>query len=145
ILVWSPLAGGLLSGKFRRGEAGPEGSRHFQRAHREPPIHDEDALSAIVDTLVSVAEARRASAATVALAWLLGRPGVSSIITRAATTERWQRRPAAGQTQHPPDGDCGRGADPPPPPLLYPYWHQAWTAKDRLSAADLTLLGPHIT
>jgi diketogulonate reductase-like aldo/keto reductase len=30
------------------------------------------------------------------------------------------------------------------PPLLYPYWHQAWTAKDRLGPADLTLLGPHI-
>jgi hypothetical protein len=30
------------------------------------------------------------------------------------------------------------------PPLIYPYWHQANTASDRLSAADLTLLGPHI-
>src|SRR5437868_1065451 len=68
ILVWSPLAGGLLSGKFRRGDSGPEGSRHFKRAHREPPIYDETALSAIVDTLVSIADARGASAATVALA-----------------------------------------------------------------------------
>ena len=30
------------------------------------------------------------------------------------------------------------------PPLLYPYWHQAWTAKDRLGAADLALLGPYL-
>ena len=43
ILVWSPLAGGLLSGKFRGG-TGPEGTRHFNRAHREPPIYDEGRL-----------------------------------------------------------------------------------------------------
>src|SRR6516164_5510089 len=63
ILVWSPLAGGLLSGKFRGG-TGPEGTRHFNRAHREPPIYDEGRLSAIVDTLLSVAEARGIPAAS---------------------------------------------------------------------------------
>src|SRR5204863_147591 len=90
ILVWSPLAGGLLSGKFRRGDTGPEGSRHFKRVHREPPIYDEEALSAVVDTLISVADARGASPATVALAWLLGRPGVSSVIVGARTEQQFK-------------------------------------------------------
>ena len=41
ILVWSPIAGGLLSGKFRRGKKGPEGSRHFALKWKEPPIYDD--------------------------------------------------------------------------------------------------------
>ena len=43
-LVWSPLAGGLLTGKYKRGEAGPEGSRHFERKWKNPPIYDEEKL-----------------------------------------------------------------------------------------------------
>ena len=43
-IVWSPLAGGLLTGKFRRGESGPSGSRHFERKWKNPPIYDEEKL-----------------------------------------------------------------------------------------------------
>ena len=71
ILVWSPLAGGLLSGKYRRGQDMPEGSRHLTDWN-EPPVHDEDQLYDIVDVLVEIAEARGVSAAQVALAWTLG-------------------------------------------------------------------------
>ena len=73
IMVWSPLAGGLLSGKYRRGQAAPEGTRHFQN-WGEPPVHDEDKLYDTIEVLVEIAEARGVSAAEVALAWLLGRP-----------------------------------------------------------------------
>jgi aryl-alcohol dehydrogenase-like predicted oxidoreductase len=142
ILVWSPLAGGLLSGKFRGG-GGPEGSRHFKRAHREPPIHDEEALSAIVDTLVAVAEARGASPATVALAWLLARPGVTSVIIGGRNEEQFKDNLAAGELKLT-EEELKRLDEVSRPPLLYPYWHQAWSAKDRLSPADLSLLAPHI-
>ena len=143
ILVWSPLAGGPLSGKFRGGDAGPAGSRHFQRAHREPPIHDEEALSAIVDTLVAVAEARGASPATVALAWLLARPGVTSVIIGGRNEEQFKANLAAGELKLT-EEELKRLDEVSRPPLLYPYWHQAWSAKDRLSPADLSLLAPHI-
>jgi aryl-alcohol dehydrogenase-like predicted oxidoreductase len=143
ILVWSPLAGGLLSGKFRGGETGPEGSRHFKRAHREPPIYDEAALSAIVDTLVSLAEARGASPATVALAWLLARPGITSVIIGARNEQQFKDN-LAGAELRLTDDEMKRLDEISRPPLLYPYWHQAWSIKDRLSAADRTLLGPHI-
>jgi aryl-alcohol dehydrogenase-like predicted oxidoreductase len=73
VLVWSPLAGGLLSGKHRRNQAAPEGSRQLA-GWTEPPIRDENRLWTIVETLVSIAENRNVSAAQVALAWLLGRP-----------------------------------------------------------------------
>ena len=53
ILVWSPLAGGLLSGKYRRGKAAPEGTRHFHN-WGEPPVTDEGKLHDIIDVLVGV-------------------------------------------------------------------------------------------
>jgi aryl-alcohol dehydrogenase-like predicted oxidoreductase len=143
ILVWSPLAGGLLSGKFRRGKKGPEGSRHFGRAWREPPIYDEDKLFDIIDVLVEIAEARAVSAAQVALAWLLHRPGVTSVIIGGRTEEQFADNLAAANLKLG-DDEMKRLDTVSAPPLLYPYWHQAWTAKDRLSAADLSLLGPSI-
>jgi aryl-alcohol dehydrogenase-like predicted oxidoreductase len=143
ILVWSPLAGGLLSGKFRRGKKGPEGSRHFARAWREPPIHDEEKLYDIIDVLIEVAEGRGVSAAQVALAWLLARPGVSSVIVGGRTTEQFADNLAAAELKLSPE-EVKRLDAVSAPPLLYPYWHQAWAAKDRLSAADLSLLGPHL-
>ena len=142
ILVWSPLAGGLLSGKFRGG-TGPEGTRHFNRAHREPPIYDEGRLSAIVDTLLSVAGARGVPAASIALAWLLGRPGISSVIVGARTEQQFKENLAATELKLG-EEELARLDKVSRPKLLYPYWHQAWTAKDRLSPADLSLLGPHL-
>jgi aryl-alcohol dehydrogenase-like predicted oxidoreductase len=143
ILVWSPLAGGLLSGKFRGDDPGPQGSRHFQRAHREPPIRDEAALSMVVDTIVAIAAARGASPATVAIAWLLGRPGVTSVIVGARNERQFNDNLAAVDLKLTVEEER-RLEEVSRPPLLYPYWHQAWSAKDRLSAADLALLAPHL-
>jgi aryl-alcohol dehydrogenase-like predicted oxidoreductase len=69
ILVWSPLAGGLLSGKYRRGEEQPEGRQ--LSGWGEPPVRDEEALYAVVDVLLRVSETLGVSPAQVALAWLL--------------------------------------------------------------------------
>ena len=86
ILVWSPIAGGLLSGKYRRGRPQPEGRQ--LAGWGEPPVRDEEKLYDIVEALVAVAEPRGVSAAQVALAWLLGRPGVTSLIVGARTDEQ---------------------------------------------------------
>jgi aryl-alcohol dehydrogenase-like predicted oxidoreductase len=142
ILVWSPLAGGLLSGKYRRDQHGPEGARHFG-GWDEPPIYDEDRLYDIVDVLVEVAEGRGVSAAQVALAWLLGRPGVSSVVIGARTDEQLADNLAAAELELGED-ERARLDEASAPPLIYPYWHQAKTASERLSDADLALLGPHV-
>ena len=68
ILVWSPLAGGLLSGKYRRGQDAPEGTRRFE-GWTEPPVHDEDRLYDTIDALVAIGEEHGVSAAQVALAY----------------------------------------------------------------------------
>jgi aryl-alcohol dehydrogenase-like predicted oxidoreductase len=143
MLIWSPLAGGLLTGKFRRGGKGPSGARHSGRKWREPPIYDENRLFDIVDVVVEIGKAHRVSGAQVALAWLLSRPGVTSVVIGARTKEQFADNLAAVDLKLT-DEELARLEEVSRPPLLYPYWHQAWTAKDRLSAMDLTLLAPHV-
>ena len=142
ILVWSPLAGGLLSGKYRRDQDMPEGSRHLTDWN-EPPIRDEDKLYDTVDVIVEIAEARGLSPAQVSLAWLLGRPGVSSVIVGARTEEQLADNLGAADVVLT-DDERARLDEVSAPPLLYPFWHQAKTSSDRLSEADLTLLGAHV-
>ena len=142
ILVWSPLAGGLLSGKYRRGQQGPAGSRQLTDWD-EPPVRDPDALYDTVDALVEIGEAHGVSAAQVAIAWLLGRPAVSSVIVGARTDDQLADNLAAAELQLS-DEERARLDAVSAPPLLYPYWHQAKSAPDRLSAADLSLLEPHL-
>ena len=141
ILVWSPLAGGLLSGKYRRDREASEG-RHLQ-GWDEPPVRDTDKLYDIVDVLVEVAEGRGVSAAQVALSWLLGRPGVVSVIVGARTDEQLADNLKAVDLVLS-EEERRRLDEVSAPPLLYPYWHQAKTASDRLGPADLSLLGSRL-
>jgi aryl-alcohol dehydrogenase-like predicted oxidoreductase len=80
LLVWSPLAGGLLSGKFSRENQKPEGSR---RSEFDFPIVDKERTWNILDTIAPIAKAHNCSAARVSLAWLLAKPVVTSIIIGA--------------------------------------------------------------
>ena len=98
VLVWSPLAGGLLSGKHRRNQAAPEGTRQFA-GWTEPPVRDENTLWAIVDELVSIGEAHGVSAAQIALAWLLGRPTVTSLVIGGRNGGAVPRQPRLSRGQ----------------------------------------------
>ena len=142
ILVWSPLAGGLLSGKFRRADKGLEGSRALTD-WAEPPVRNEEQLLDTIEVLVEIGEAHGVSAAQVALAWLLGRPGVVSLIIGARTDEQLEDNLAAAELQLS-DDERARLEEVSRPPLIYPHWHQAKTARDRLGAADLALLEPYL-
>jgi len=142
VLVWSPLAAGLLSGKHRRNRAAPEGSRQFS-GWTEPPIRDENRLWNIVETLVAIADERGVSAAQVALAWLIGRKAVTSVIIGGRTEAQFKDNLAAAELKLT-EQERRRLDAVSLPPVLYPYWHQLNTASDRLSEADLELLGPHL-
>ena len=142
VLVWSPLAGGLLSGKYRRGRPQPEGTRQTAQWN-EPPVRDTAALYDIVEVLVAVAQARGVSASQVALAWLLTRPGIASVIIGARTDEQLADNLRAADLQLSAE-EIERLERVSRPPLLYPYWHQKATASDRLSAADLVLIAPYL-
>ena len=85
ILPWSPLAGGLLSGKFSRDSKGPEGSR--RTTFDFPPIDRERAFN-IIDAMRPIAKAHGVSVARVALAWVVHQPHVTSTIIGARTREQ---------------------------------------------------------
>jgi aryl-alcohol dehydrogenase-like predicted oxidoreductase len=142
VLVWSPLAGGLLSGKYRRGQDAPEGTRRLA-GWDEPPVYDEDKLYDTVDVLVAIAEERGVAPAQVALAWLLHKPAVTSVVVGARTDEQLADNLKAAELALSAE-ELARLDGVSQPRLLYPYWHQAKTARDRLSAADRALLGPFV-
>ena len=96
VLVWSPLAGGLLSGKYRRGQDAPEGTRRFE-GWTEPPVNDEDRLYDTVDVLVEIGQGYGVSAAQVALAYTLAKPAVTSVIVGARTEEQLRDNLAAAE------------------------------------------------
>ncbi len=96
LLVWSPLAGGLLSGKFSRENQKPEGSR---RSEFDFPIVDKDRTWRILDVLRPIAEAHQASVATVALAWVLAKPFVTSVIIGAKRLDQLQENLAAADLE----------------------------------------------
>ncbi|MEK1892915.1 MAG: aldo/keto reductase [Rhizobium sp.] len=86
-LVWSPLAWGRLTGKIRRGQPLPEGSRLHQTADYGPPVDDQK-LYDIIDALLEIAEETGKTVPQIALNWLIGRPTVASIIIGARNEEQ---------------------------------------------------------
>jgi len=85
ILVWSPLAGGLLSGKFKEDSSGPEGAR--RTTFDFPPV-DRPRAFRVVEAMRPIAAAHNVSVARVALAWVLQQPGITSIIVGAKSQEQ---------------------------------------------------------
>jgi aryl-alcohol dehydrogenase-like predicted oxidoreductase len=94
LLVWSPLAGGLLSGKFTRANQKPEDSR---RSSFDFPIVDKERTWKIVDVLLPIAKAHNVSAATVALAYVLAKPFVTSVIIGAKRLDQLHDNLAAAE------------------------------------------------
>ena len=85
IMVWSPLAGGLLSGKFNRDGSSPDGSR--RATFDFPPVNKDRAFDS-VDVMREVAAELDSTVAQIALAWLLHQPAVTSVIIGAKTIEQ---------------------------------------------------------
>ncbi|MFI7066751.1 aldo/keto reductase [Kribbella sp. NPDC050124] len=142
ILVWSPLAGGLLSGKYRPNQPTPEGTRRFE-GWNEPPVYDDRRLYDTIDILIEIAGDHGVSAAQVALAWLLGRPAVTSVVIGARTDEQLADNLAAARLELS-DDERSRLDQVSQEPLRYPHWHQRNIAADRLSPADLSYLRPYL-
>jgi aryl-alcohol dehydrogenase-like predicted oxidoreductase len=92
LLVWSPLAGGLLSGKFSRENQKPEGSR---RSEFDFPIVDKERTWKILDAIAPIAKAHNCSPARISLAWLLTKPVVTSVIIGAKRMEQLKDNLAA--------------------------------------------------
>ncbi len=92
LLVWSPLAGGLLSGKFSRTNQKPEDSR---RSEFDFPVVDKERTWKILDAMAPIAKTHDCSPARISLAWLLAKPVVTSVILGAKRLDQLQDNLAA--------------------------------------------------
>jgi len=122
-LVWSPLAGAKLSGKVGRHKAPPAGSRSATDASWDVP---QERLFAVTDVLEVIAEEIGQSIPRVALAWLLSRPTVSSIVIGARSVEQLQDNLAADQVRLT-AGQIARLDEASAVRPAYPVWHQRRT------------------
>lgn len=123
-LVWSPLAAGLLTGKYRRDKPVPTESRIAQGGSPIPgSVIPDDLLYKVIDVLGKISEETGKSIAQVSLNWLLQRPTVSSLVVGARTEA--QLRENLGATGWSLDVEQIRRLDKASEPqMIYPYWHQ---------------------
>ena len=120
ILPWSPLAGGFLSGKFRRGERPPAGARRTLATEQFLKFDTERGLD-VVEALDDIASRHDGTVPQAAVNWLLGRPGVSAVILGARTEAQLEDLLGAVKWSLTPE-EVARLDDMTPPPRVYPYW-----------------------
>ena len=118
LMVWSPLAGGLLSGKFGPGAATEEGAR--RTSFDFPPVNRDRAWTCVA-AMREIGGAHGVSVARVALAWLLAKPYVMSVITGAKTVEQLEDNLAAAELVLEP-GEIARLDEASALPSEYPGW-----------------------
>ena len=126
ILTWSPLAGGYLSGKYRRGV---EGRRTISTVSNFPPV-DSVLGEKVLDACEELAEERGAPVAAVALAWQLSRPFVTSVILGAKTGKQLAENLKASELDLSAD-DVRRLDEASATRLPYPQWMLAFTSQER--------------
>jgi aryl-alcohol dehydrogenase-like predicted oxidoreductase len=133
LLVWGPLAGGLLSGKFTRHNQRPDDSR---RSVVDFPIVNKERAWNIIDVMGPIATAHECSAAQVALAWILSRPFVTSALMGAKRMDQLKDNLAAMHLKLTQD-DLRSLDEVSQLPPEYPEWMLATQGADRLGPADL--------
>ena len=123
-IVWSPLGWGRLTGKVRRGQPLPAGSRLHETAGFAPPV-DEERLYRVVDAMDEVAKETGKTLPQIALNWLLQRPTVASVLIGARDEAQLKQNLGALGWQLSADQaarlDAASAVTPPYP--YYPYWN----------------------
>jgi aryl-alcohol dehydrogenase-like predicted oxidoreductase len=135
LLPWSPLASGWLTGKYRRGEPPAEGTRLSDQMDQGMRIWNErghlERTWQVIDAVRKVADGREASMSQVAIAWVLARPVVRSVILGARTLAQLDDNLAAGDLDLSEDETrlLDEASDPGAPD--YPYGKRGQTQRDR--------------
>jgi aryl-alcohol dehydrogenase (NADP+) len=139
LLPWSPLGGGWLSGKYRRDERPAGATRLGEDPDRGMEAYDRrstDRTWRVIDAVQKVAEDRGVSMAEVALAWVTGRPAVSSTILGARTTDQLQTNLRAAGLRLTPEETAVLDAASDPDPVDYPYGKLGVQQRTRSLGAD---------
>jgi aryl-alcohol dehydrogenase-like predicted oxidoreductase len=129
LLVWSPLAGGLLSGKYTRENQKPEDSR---RSAFDFPVVDKERAWKIIDVLIPIAKSHNVSPATVALAYVLAKPFVTSVIIGAKRLDQLKDNLAATELKLAPE-ELKRLDEVSALPPEYPGWMLPFQGANRLA------------
>ena len=129
ILPWSPLAGGFLSGKYRRGRPRPQGARRSNPENQFLRFDEERGLD-IVETLADIAATHGGTVAQAALNWLLAKPGVTSVILGARTLEQLEDLLGTLAWSMSPE-EVARLDTMSAPPRQYPQWMVAFQNETR--------------
>jgi aryl-alcohol dehydrogenase-like predicted oxidoreductase len=132
LLVWSPLAGGLLSGKYSRMNQKPADSR---RANYDFPIVDKERAWKILDVMAPIAKAHGCSPARLSIAWLLAKPVVTSVIIGAKRLDQLQDNLAAAELILAQD-ELRQLDEVSVLPPEYPGWVLPFQGADRLEPVD---------
>jgi aryl-alcohol dehydrogenase-like predicted oxidoreductase len=132
LLVWSPLAGGLLSGKYSRTNQKPADSR---RTEYDFPLVDKERTWRILEVMAPIAKAHGCSPARLSLAWLLAKPVITSVIIGAKRVEQLQDNLASIQLTLTLD-ELKEMDQVSALPLEYPGWVLPFQGADRLGPAD---------
>lgn len=129
ILPWSPLGGGFLTGKYRRGKPRPEGARRTDPTNQFLQYDEEKGFD-IVDELEKTAREHGATITQAALNYLLRKPGVTSVIIGAKTKEQLGDNLKTTDWEMTPE-EVARLDELSKPPRAYPYWMLERTVQDR--------------
>jgi aryl-alcohol dehydrogenase-like predicted oxidoreductase len=132
LLVWSPLAGGLLSGKYSRMNQKPADSR---RTNFDFPIVDKERTWKILDVMAPIAKAHGCSPARLSIAWLLAKPAVTSVIIGAKRLDQLQDNLAAAELTLTQD-ELRQLDEVSVLPPEYPGWVLPFQGADRLELVD---------
>ncbi len=129
ILPWSPLGGGFLTGKYRRGKPRPEGARRTDPTNQFLQYDEEKGFD-IVDALEKIAGSHKATITQAALNYLLRKPGVTSVIIGAKTKEQLTDNLKTTDWEMTPE-EVARLDELSKPPRVYPYWMLERLSQDR--------------
>ena len=129
ILPWSPLGGGFLTGKYRRGKPRPEGARRSDPTNQFLQFDEEKGFD-IVDELEKIAKNHNATITQAALNYLLRKPGVTSVIIGAKNKEQLKDNLNTPEWEMTPQ-EVARLDEMSMPPRVYPYWMLERLTQDR--------------
>ncbi|MDT0643865.1 aldo/keto reductase [Zunongwangia sp. F363] len=127
LMVWSPLAGGLLSGKYSRDDEKKSGGRRDDFDF--PPVNKERAFD-ILDLLKPMAEEKNASAAQLSIAWLLQQPAVTSVIVGAKNADQLEQNLKSSKIEFS-EEELQKLDEVSQLPAEYPGWMLDFTKEDR--------------
>jgi len=129
VLTWSPLGGGFLTGKYRRGMPRPQNARRTNPENQFLQFDEEKGFD-IIDELERIGKNHNATITQSALNYLLRKPAVSSVITGAKAKEQLTDNLKTSDWEMTPE-EVGRLDEFSKPPRVYPYWMQQRVVQDR--------------